>query len=161
MIWRIKIGFVRITLTIAPVTKVIGVNSNLDKEKKWHILMWDFDDVPFLNVHWTLYTIQKRFKLPNIYIFQTDKFHYIAYCFKKCTWREAIRIVACTDYVDLDFFKYGVYRGHFTLRISPKGNKPKPKLIYTIKSKVPEDVKPKDLKHFVIYETLYEPKQKR
>jgi len=156
MIWRIKIGFIRVTLTIAPVCQVVGVNSNIDREKRYHILMWDFDDVPFLCVYDALYKVQKHFKLPNIYIFLTKERGYIAYCFKKVTWREAIKIISYTDWIDLNFLKYGIYRGHFTLRISPKGDRPRPKLVYILESKVPEDVKPKDLKHFVIYETLYE-----
>jgi len=152
MILRGRIGNVRVTFTIAPVVDVVGVNSLLPDGN--HILMWDFDDVSLYEVVTTLFGVQMLFKLPNIYILLTKKpDHYIAYCFKRCTWRQAIGIIATTPCVDMNFFKYGVYRGRFTLRVGPKCGRI-PKLVVVLRSTIPEDVSIPELKSWVKYETL-------
>jgi len=104
MIFRFNLRWIRITLTIAPVTKVIGVNSKLPDGK--HILMWDFDDTTLLNVVFALGLVQRRYKLPDIYIFESSPKHYIAYCFKRMNWRKAVEIIAATPGVDWNFLKY-------------------------------------------------------
>jgi len=136
MIIKIRIGSWRFTFTIAPITDVIGVNSQLNNGK--HIIMWDFDNEELYAVEATLKIVQVMHGLPNIYILTTGKpKHYIAYCFESCTWRQSIEIVAATHFVDPNFFKYGVYREHWTLRVSPKEGR-KPKLVYTLHSPKPE-----------------------
>lgn len=152
MIFKLKIGHWRFTFTFAPVTEVIGVNSLLPDGK--HIIMWDFDDVPLDKVSKALEIVQWFYNLPNIYILNTGtRNHYIAYCFKKCTWRRSVEIVAATQYVDYQFFKYGVYRERWTLRVSPKEGR-KPKLVKILHSEIPEDCSIDDLNSWVKYETL-------
>jgi len=152
MIWRIRIGKWRITFTIAPVTDVVGVNSKLDSGE--HILMWDFDGVPLNDIIIEMQRVVSTYELPNIYILETKKnTNYIAYCFKRVSWHKCIEIVAYTRYVDPSFFKYGVYREHFTLRVTPKGER-RPHLVYTLKTEEPEDAYITDLKNWVKYETL-------
>jgi len=152
MIIKFKLGSWRFTFTMAPVTKVVGVNSRLPDGN--HILMWDFDDTNRFAVSDELSRIQVIYKLPRIYILETKKhINYIAYCFKKCAWRDAIEIIAATHGVDKNFFKYGVYRERFTLRVTPKSGR-KPELVAILYSGVPEDVLIADLKSWVQYETL-------
>ena len=81
------------------------------------------------------------------------KGNYIAYCFKRLPWRKVVEIIASTQGVDWNFFKYGVYRERFTLRVSPKCSR-KPKLVYILRSPEKEDVYITDLKSWVKYETL-------
>lgn len=137
---------------MAPVVDVVGVNSKISDIE--HILMWDFDDIPLDLVLGSLQRIQKEFGLSNIYVLETKKDrNHIAYCFQRHVWEITIKIIASTKYVDMNFFKYGVYRGKFTLRVSPKcGRKPFLKAVLT--SKVPENVKIPDLWSWVKYETL-------
>jgi len=152
MIWRIRIGKWRLTFTIARVTDVIGVNSKLPDGK--HILMWDFDDVPLKNVITALMDIQADYELPNIYIVNSGKpKHYMAYCFKRTDWRKAVQIVINTKHVDYAFIKYGLYREHFTLRVSPKNGR-KIKHICTLPGFTEEDADIKELRSWVKYETL-------
>lgn len=152
MIWKLRIGRWRFTFTMAPLTDVIGVNSNLDGDD--HILMWDFDETNFNDVFKNLLTVQRIYNLPNIYILETlkDK-NFMAYCFKRTHWLKAVEILAFTKGVDWNYFKYGVYRGNFTLRVGPKCGR-KPKLIWTLKTGVPEDCSIKELRSWVRYETL-------
>jgi hypothetical protein len=152
MIFKIRIGHWRFTFTFAPITDVIGVNSNI--ENGWHIPMWDFDDVGFSDVETALLIQQREWRLPNIYILSTGKpRHYIAYCFKEMLWRACVALVAGTGFVDPNFFKYGVYREHWTLRVSPKEGR-KPKLVKVLYSNIPEDCSIDELNSWTKYETL-------
>lgn len=152
MIKRIKVCGVRATFTIARTTKVIGVNSQLEDGR--HILMWDFDEVGLSEVAEALTPIQTRYFLSSIYILQTRyPNHHIAYCFTACEWRKVIEILASTRFVDLNFIKYGVYRGRFTLRVTPK-NVTIPKLVLTLPGWEAANCNVDDLKLWVRYETL-------
>lgn len=147
MIIKIRICHWRFTWTFAPVTDVIGVNSTLPEGD--HITMWDFDDVPFDIVYDSLLEVQCLNQLPNIYILNTGKAdHYIAYCFKAVPWQKSVQIVAETMGVDHNFFKYGVYREHWTLRVTPKEGR-KPKLVKILWSKIPEDCSIDELSSWV------------
>ena len=152
MILKLTIFNWRFTFSCAPITKIIGVNSILPNGN--HILMWDFDDITLNNVVAALLITQRTYNLPTIYIMETKKDkNYIAYCFKEVTWRKTIEIITYTKGVDYNFIKYGIYRNKFTLRVSPKCGR-KPKLVYKLFSDEPEDVKIKDLKSWVQYETI-------
>jgi len=152
MIIRLTLGSWRFTFSMAPITKVIGVDSLLPDGN--HILMWDFDDTTLQKVIMALEDVQNVYHLPTIYILETKpNKNYIAYCFKKVPWRKAVEIIAFTKGVDWNFFKYGVYRGRFTLRVSPKCGR-KPKLVWKLKSDVAEDAYITELRNWVKYETL-------
>ena len=152
MIFKFRLGRFRFTFSLAPVIDVVGVNSRLPDGN--HIVMWDFDNVPLFKVVKNLLKVQRHFKLPNIYLFQSSEGNnYIAYSFVKRKFQEIVKIIAYTDGIDFSFFKYGVYRERFTLRISEK-NGFKPKLLIVLKSRYPEEAKLEDLKSFVKYETL-------
>lgn len=152
MIYRLTIGRWKFTFSMAPTTTVVGVNSTLPDGS--HILMWDFDETTLGAVITALEATQAIYELPNIYILETKpKTNYIAYCFKKVNWRKAVEIIATTKGVDWPFFKWAVYRGHFTLRVTPKCGR-QPKLAWILKSSAKEDCFIYDLKSWVQYETL-------
>ncbi|GAG93430.1 unnamed protein product [marine sediment metagenome] len=137
---------------MAPVSSVYGVNSTLPDGN--HILMWDFDDTYLDAVAINLSRVQSIYNLPNIYILETKKDkNFIAYCFKSCTWHKAIEIIAFTRNVDANFFKFGVYREKFTLRVTPKSGRT-PKLVFTLKSNVKETANIKMLQSWTQYQTL-------
>ena len=152
MIKRLTLGNYRLTLTFARIAKMIGVNSELGEGK--HILMWDFDDVPLEDVKAALSRVQCRYFLPDIHILRTkEPDNYIAYCFSSQEWRRAVEIIAQTPHVDWQFFRFGVYRGNFTLRVTPKGDRT-PHIVARLIGFGQPDVKPEDLKSWVRYETL-------
>jgi len=158
---RFRIGRWRFSLNVVHVTDVAGVNSILPDGK--HILMWDFDGVTPQQVIESLAEVQAKYKLPTIYILYTGKKgHFMAYCFKRCEWQKAIEIIAATKYIDMTFFRFGVWRKKFTLRITPKDGR-KIKLWCKLNSNVPEDATIDELDSFVKYETIsdvYENKAK-
>ena len=152
MIKRLTIGNRRLTFTFAKIAKVIGVNSELENGR--HILMWDFDEIPLDEVCQDLRKVQTRYLLSDIHVCRTkEPDNYIAYCFTKQDWRTAVEIVAQTPSVDWQFLRFGVYRGHFTLRVTPK-NEREIKLAHRIEGYGLPDCKPSDLKSWVRYETL-------
>ena len=147
MILRIRIGNWRFTFTLHQITDITGVNSLLPDGN--HILMWDFDNIPLWQVKLTLNCIQQDYELPNIYILNTGKpNHYIAYCFKRCSWWDTKRIIAATPFICNDYFKWGVFRKRFTLRVTPKEGR-KPRLVEILHSNIPEDVKVSELTSWV------------
>ncbi len=152
MILKLRIGRWRFTFTVAPLTDVVGVNSNLEDGD--HILMWDFDETTFDEVFKNLLMVQRIYNLSSIYILETKKdTNYIAYCFKKTPWLKVVEILAFTKGVDWNYFKYGVYRGNFTLRVTAKSGRTH-KHIWTLRSEVPDDCSIPELKSWVKYETL-------
>ncbi len=152
MIYRMTVRQIRVTLTIAKIAKVIGVNSELENGR--HILMWDFDDVPLSHVCTDLRRVQTRYFLSDIHICRSkEPDNYLAYCFTSQDWRSAVEIVAQTRLVDWQFLRFGVYRGHFTLRVTPKNDR-EIKLAHRLDGYDQPDCNPSDLKSWVRYETL-------
>lgn len=152
MIKRVTIGDIRLTFTCARITKVIGVNSRLDDDR--HILMWDFDDVPLDKVIEALEVVRHRYWLSDIYILETKKdTNYIAYCFTVLDWHRVVEIIAQTELVDWNFFKYGVYRGRFTLRVTAKNGRT-PKFKCKLEGLSMPDCSVDELNSWVKYETL-------
>lgn len=153
MLLRWTVKNIRVTFTIAQIRKVIGVNSELEDGK--HILMWDFDNVSIDSVLSALKRVQTRYFLSAIHILETKKdTNYIAYCFSAQEWRRACEIVGQTEYVDWNFFRFGVYRGHFTLRVTPKDDREIRRVQGLIGYEQP-DCSPPDLKSWTRYETLF------
>lgn len=134
---------------IKRVEMVEGVNSRLPSGRHW--LMWDFDNVEFCHVRGELLRIQRKYRLPKIYILNTGiPCHYHANCFVSLDWLEARSIIASTEYVDYRYIAIGILRGFFTLRYSPaRGKEFQPAII--LPSRVPEDVDPFALTSFVTY----------
>jgi len=174
MIWRITIYGWRFTFTMAPISKVAGVNSKLKDDN--HILMWDWDDTDFPTVRNELQRVQEIYQLPQIRIFESrapeqlgqalevkngehtwggthKKGNYLASCLKRTPWRKAVEIIAFTKGVCWGFLKFGVFREHFTSRVTPKCFR-ELKLVCVLKSDVPEDVSIYELRSWVKYDTI-------
>jgi hypothetical protein len=152
MIKRITIGDLRLTFGAARIIRVVGVNSTLENGR--HILMWDFDNKNCQEVYHALRETQLAYGLPDIIMLESksDK-NYLAYCFKQVDWIDAVRIVANTALVDYNFLKFGVYRHHFTLRVSPKLGR-QIHFHSLISSMVRPDCTQDDLTSWVKYETM-------
>jgi len=116
--------------------------------------MWDFDNVSRAKVLDALLNVQGVYGLPNIYVLETKPGkNFIAYSFTCLPFRKVVEIIAYTPHVDFSFFKYGVYRERFTLRVGPKCGR-KPKYFATLPSTVKELSSIRELRSWVKYETL-------
>lgn len=146
-------GHWRATFTLAKITTVTGVNSDVGFGN--HILLWDFDNLSLDAVLRSLAAVQKAHPLPGIHIYRTrsDADNYHAVCLAVRPWREVVAIIAATPMVDWNFLKWGIHRGHFTLRIGPKeGEIPFP--VTFITGELEEDIDWKGLTSFTNYETV-------
>jgi len=152
MILKLKLKSWVASISLTRLTQVVGVHSNLKDGR--HILMWDFDDLKLIKVRTALAFVQWTYHLPKIYILNTGTpHHYIAYCFKALPWIRTVEIIAATKGIDQNYFRLGVIRKHWTLRISDKEGR-KIKLVYIIPSKVPEDTNADKLFSYVRYNTM-------
>jgi hypothetical protein len=150
---RFNLGDIHIYIGISRQVKVEGICSRL-KDSDKHILMWDFDDTMLDHVEQALRQVQRLYALPNIYIVNTGiEGYYHAYCFQAHTWHETIAILSQTPHLDEVYFKIGVVRGYFTLRVSAKKDR-QFKLVKTLESDDIANVEPfKDLAFGITYET--------
>jgi hypothetical protein len=153
MILRLKVKSWKLVCSIRKVSYVVGVTSKL-KENNEHILMWDFDNTDLYTVIGALKTNQSRYLLPEIKILASnqEQGNYHAYCFSRQTWQQAVVIVAGTPGIDWDFVRLALYRNNFTIRISDKLGKNKPKLVYTMEGFSLSDCMPEDLEDYIQYE---------
>lgn len=152
MIKRFDIGAIRFAISFNTVITVFGVNSYLGNGT--HILMWDFDDTTLEDVRQALRKVQARYCLSDAHIFETKEGqNYCAYCFTSVDWQRAIEILAATDHVDMKYLKWSVFRGRFTLRVSPKLGRESHKICKLEGYQLP-DVTIDDLKSWVMYETV-------
>lgn len=151
MIRRLTIGDLRFTFSCARITRVIGVNSELKDGN--HILMWDFDDTPLDLVEAALRKVQARYWLSDIIILRTkEPDSYNAWCFTRVPWERAVEIIAATQGVDWGFFRYSVWRYHFTLRTTPKNGRDS-KVVARLEGYELSTATVNDLKYWVEYET--------
>lgn len=151
MIFKARLGNTKLTFSISKIEDVVGMNSMLGD--KTHILMWDFDYTERLNVLRALRFEQWKHALPVIYVLKTAEekgFH--AYCFRRTTFKRACTILSATEYIDMNYFRMGAFRGYWTLRVSKKSGRSF-ELCDVLDSKVKEDAKLKELKHFTMYDT--------
>jgi len=152
MIKRLDIGGLRFTFSFSSVIKVVGVNSYTGDNL--HFLMWDFDHVKLRDVIQALKVVQTRYCLSDIHIAKTkDDGGYHAFCFTTVGWQRAIEIVAATEYVDMKYLKWSVFRSRFTLRVSEKLGRI-PHKVATLDGFGMPDITIRDCKSWVIYETV-------
>ncbi|MBA7567273.1 hypothetical protein ES708_08982 [subsurface metagenome] len=152
MIKRFTIRDIRVTFTVARIVRAGGFNSLLTDGN--HILMFDFDKTTLEAVESALKRVQRKYRLPRITILETrEGTNFIAYCFRRVPLKQAVTILSEVEGLDWGFFKFGVYRGKFTLRVTDKGYG-KPRHVKTLLSSYPEDATILDLATWVNYQTL-------
>jgi len=137
---------------MARITKIVGVNSELDTGE--HVLMWDFDNQKLEDVKRNLRVVQSRYLLSDIIILQSSPpDNWVAYCFTRTEFQRAAEIIAATEGIDWNFFKFGVYRHRFTLRVDKK-NDVAPVFAARLEGLTLPDCDIDDLNSWVRYETL-------
>lgn len=95
----------------------------------------DFDDVSFRTVkHWASRTM-KKFKLEGLIILRSSERHYHVVFDRTVSWAESMGAVAwaCLQSKNkglLNWFLLQCIKGSSTLRVSPKGAKPSPRIVF-------------------------------
>jgi hypothetical protein len=89
------------------------------------MILWDLDGCPDLEgVGIALRSVQKKYRLSNIYIVSDKPGHYRAFCFTRVDFIKYLEILTSTPYVDFNFIWWTVYYACGTLRYSPKEGRP-------------------------------------
>ena len=146
-----RLGSWRFGFSMIPIHDMIGVHSDLGNDQ--HVLMWDFDDTDECRVKWALESVQYVYRLPNIHLLKSGRSgHFIAYCFTRLSFRQAIEIVAQTPGICLTFLGLAILRRKFTLRISEKYGQ-RPRILEILPGYRPSEATVNQLNHFVKYET--------
>jgi hypothetical protein len=98
-------------------------------------VMLDFDDLGYSEVKYWAFTIMKKFRLEGFIVLQSSMRHYHIIFNKKLTYEKCVSIIAdvCL-YAKSEslskWFHLQCIKGEFTLRVSSKGEKPSPKIVF-------------------------------
>lgn len=125
------------------VEKRHGICSKHSENEK-HMLLWDFDNTDLENILQDLRYLIARYALPNVYVLQTSKSGYHAYCFSARPFKEVIHILSDTNSIDMHYLRLGMVRGYYTLRFSARQDG-SPKLIKILESVYPAEMSPLDM----------------
>ncbi len=148
---RLDFGSWRAYGAITRSRQMVGVNSKLADGQ--HVLMWDFDGIPwYMQVKRALQGVAMRHQTANIYVWRSSTYGYHAYCFQRHGWPKTLEILADTPHLDPVYFKIGVIREYFTLRIEDK-KRGKLTPVDVIAGFRPEDVLPAEQRSFIRYWT--------
>lgn len=141
----VRIGNLQIRFYITLLENRVGVNSQLYNEPDKHILLWDFDNANIDEIKSSLVAMQLRYRLPEILIVESSPEKYHAYCFASRPFMEVVHILSDTPNVCETFFRIGIIRGYYTLRISTRKGQGGFKLIDRLLSGYKNEVSPFDV----------------
>lgn len=145
-----RIKRLKFSLVVGMITPVKGVNSALADGN--HIIMWEFDETHYETMRRWLWAAQAFHSLPPIHVSRSHPGGgYHAYCFKRVSWVKSIEIVASTFGVDPGYISMCAMRGHWTLRLTDKGQG-QPEYLASLDSSHPANVKAEELLSYVDYE---------
>mgnify|MGYP001619988995 CR=1 FL=1 len=108
------------------VPNVAGIKSICSDDA--HVLFLEFDDTVISHVWEACRIIQERWQLGTIYIFESSKNNYHAMCLDKLTFGTCMDIQKSTGTMQ-KYMLFSVVRGYWVLRVTQKGDKPKPRLV--------------------------------
>jgi hypothetical protein len=77
--------------------------------------------------------VQRKYKLGDIFIVSDAEGSFRAWCFSKRTFKEYLKILLDTEFVDWNFFWWTVRRGQATLRTSNKQGREPQKVVAFLK----------------------------
>jgi len=145
-------GSIEFLFLMRRLVKVKGVCSELPNGK--HALFWDFDMVDKDKIINSLLDVQYKWELPTIYLLNTGvPLGYHAYCLRTLPFEFAAFVLLSTKNADRISISYGIRRGYWVLRFTPKGRRDFGEVISLPSDKRP-DCEFEDLKTFVEYYTL-------
>lgn len=116
-------------------------------------VMLDFDDTPFRQVkYWALRTM-KRFKLEGFLILKSSENNYHVVFDRRVSWSENMKIVAWVSLLSHNgmlekWFVMQCIKEGSTLRVSPKRDKPSPRIVFR------HGDQDEEIKRFLIYRRL-------
>lgn len=139
-----RIGKLQFRIYFSTLEKRKGICSQKDTNEDLHALLIDFDNSELSDIVKSLRLIQIKYHLPTIFVLKSSPHSYHAYCFTARPFMKVIHILSDIPEIDKSYFRLGIVRGYFTLRITPRKGE-KFGLIKTLASIYPPEMSPKGL----------------
>jgi hypothetical protein len=117
-----------------PKAPTAGISARIPHTVEFTVFL-DYDNIKDERLVDELMPLQEVFHLGDFHVFATNEFRRHAVCIDRLPLREALEIVysSSCDYLFKRGIKINEYRT-WILRALPKGNRPKPKYLYSVKS---------------------------
>ncbi|MEM2704079.1 MAG: hypothetical protein QXR45_13065 [Candidatus Bathyarchaeia archaeon] len=119
-----------------------GITSKVGEDQ--HIILWDLEKCTLEQAKETLAEVQYKYRLGDIWITSDAEGSYRGWCFSRRPFKEYLKILLDTKYLDWNFFYWTVKRGQATLRTSNKQGRPPQKVVAYLKgyelTTIPEKV---------------------
>ena len=126
---------------------VAGINSGLPTDAN-HFINWDFDDIRYTQMIYSLRFVQHRFELGDIFVMtDSETCNFRAVCYTSVPFLKMIEILAGTPYIDPDFVRISLRRRYSTVRLSPKIERSPPRMLGILKSIYETSPPPKTVIH--------------
>ena len=145
----LKLGKVTAFFMLSNTQTLEGITSKVGNDQ--HIILWDLEKCTLEQAKETLGDVQYKYRLGDIWITSDAEGSYRGWCFSRRTFKEYLKILLDTNYLDWNFFWWTVKRGQATLRTSNKQNRPPQKVVAYLKGYEPTEM-PDKVTH-VIYDT--------
>jgi hypothetical protein len=126
-----KIGNITVFFMVSASQTLEGITSKVGEDQ--HIILWDLEKCTLEQAKQTLANVQAKYRLGDIWVTSDAEGSYRAWCFSKRTFKEYLKILLDTDYVDWNFFWWTVRRGEATLRTSNKQGRPPQRVVAYLK----------------------------
>lgn len=144
-----KLGTVTVFFMISKTQTLEGVTSKVGEDE--HIILWDLENCTLEQAIETLTDVQYKYRLGDIWITSDAEGSYRGWCFSRRSFKEYLKILLDTEYLDWNFFWWTVRRGQATLRTSNKLNRPPQQGVAYLKGYEPTEF-PAKMVH-VLYDT--------
>jgi hypothetical protein len=140
MIWTITLSLLGKTLHWklqvfdTPKGPTMGMSSRVPGTTE-HCIFLDYEPIVDEVLKESLKDLQTLFELGDFYVFETGQYRRHAICLDRMSMREALAVLMESD-SDYNFkrgIKINEFRG-WVLRVFPKGDRPKPKFLYSVES---------------------------
>jgi hypothetical protein len=119
-----KIGRLTVFFMVSASQTLEGVTSKVAEDQPTHIILWDLEKCTLEQAKETLANVQYKYRLGDIFIVSDCEGSYRAWCFSQRSFKEYLKILLDTPFVDWNFFYWTVRRGQATLRTSNKLGRP-------------------------------------
>jgi len=145
----LKLRNITIYFMISASQTLEGVTSKVGEDK--HIILWDLENCSLEQAKQVLAEVQAKYRLGDIWITSDAEGSFRAWCFSVRSWKEYLKILLDTPFLDYNFFFWTVKRGSATLRTSNKEGRPPQQVVAWLRGYEPTQI-PTQLTR-VLYDT--------
>jgi hypothetical protein len=131
---RLRINDYTIFGMLSKTQKLIGITSKVIGEKDKHYIFWDLENCTLKQAEQELSILQFDYSLGTTFITSDYPYSFRAWCFDKVSFKQYLKILLDTKYLDWNFFYWTVERGKATLRLNQKKGRQQQKIVSILES---------------------------